>query len=153
MAATSNILIAGNGTELIRYEWDTLINEAFDLLFEHPDGVTLATLVDRLEVPEHIARKTINMLREHLADDHNTNIIAVPNGRERRYQLVAEAGLETSGWLGFNQKYVETRLQTVKQVYACLSRGAKTEEERDQARRILKAVNRLIEDVADMQKA
>jgi hypothetical protein len=152
MAAAANTVVAGNGTELIRYDWNLLITEAFDLLFEHPEGVTLVSLVDRLEVPEHIARKTINMLREHLADDHDTNIIAVPNGRERRYQLVAEHGLETAGWLGFNQKYVETRLRTVKQVYATLSRAAQTEKERDQAARILRAVTRLMEDVADMQK-
>lgn len=151
MSTTKNI-IAANGTELLRYDWDVLISMTADMLFEKPEGVTLVQLVERLDVPEHIARQSINRTREKLSEDGDTNIIAVPYGRERRYQIVMEAGAATEGWLGFNRRYVNSRLATVEQVYACLVRGAKTEEERDQAARILKAVVRLREDVEDMER-
>lgn len=143
--------IAGNGTELIRYNWDELLSQAFDALIERAEGVTLAQVVDRLEVPEHVARQTINKLREMLAEDGDTSIIAVPNGRERRYQLVNEAGTAVEGWAVFNQKYIESRISTIEQVYRVLVRSAKSERERDDARRILKTVQRLREDVQDMQ--
>lgn len=142
-----------NDGEPIRYDWDSLSSLAFDMLIENPEGVTLAAVVDRLEVPQHVARRAINVLREFLAEDGDTNIIAVPFGRERRYQLVTEAGAETEGWLDFNKKYVETRLATVEQVYACLVRGSKDEKEREQAARILKHVQRLREDVEFMNRA
>lgn len=153
MSTTKNI-IAANGTELLRYDWDVLASMTLDMLFEKPDGVTLVQLVERLDVPEHIARRAINNTRELLSKDTNSheNIIAVPYGRERRYQLVMEPGEETEGWLAFNRKYVNSRLATVEQVYACLVRGAKSEEERDAAQRILKAVIRLKEDVEDMER-
>lgn len=147
---SANTTLAATGNEIIRYDWDALTSLAFDLLMDRPEGVTLLQLVDRLEVPEHVARRTINVLREFLTEDGDTNIIAVPNGRERRYQLVSESGAETDSWLAFNSKYVESRLRTVEQVYSCLVRAAKTERERDQAARILKQVQRLKEDVEYM---
>lgn len=139
--------------EIIRYDWDSLSALTLDMLFENPDGVTLVQLVERLEVPQHVARRAINVVRDELAEDGDTNIIAVPYGRERRYRLVTEAGVETEGWLDFNKKYVETRLATVEQVYACLVRGSKDEKEREQAARILKHVQRLREDVEFMNRA
>lgn len=151
MGATDNIVIAANGTELIRYDWDALATTVLDMMCEKPEGVTLVQLVERLEVPEHIARRAVNKTREYLADDGDTNIIAVPYGRERRYQLVTESGAQTDSWVSFNKRYVHSRLRTVQQVYACLVRGAKSDRERDQAARILRTIERLIEDVEDME--
>lgn len=142
-----------NDSEPIRYDWNALSSLVFDMLIENPEGVTLVQLVDRLEVPQHVARQAVNKLREIMAEDGDTNIIAVPNGRERRYQIVSEAGAETEGWLDFNKRYVETRLATVEQVYACLVRGSKDEKTREQAARILKHVQRLREDVEFMNRA
>lgn len=145
------VTYAETGAEIIRYQWDYLISRAFDLLVDSPRGITLDELVEHLEVPEHVTRQTINKVRELLSEDGDCNIIAVPDGRERRYQLVNEAGEQVEAWAIFNRKYVESRLKTVEQVYSVLVRAAKNERERDDARRMLKTVQRLIEDTQEMQ--
>lgn len=137
------------------YNWDDLITNLFDLLADSPEGKSLADICDRLEVESHVASLTIARLRETLGDDGDANIICRAAGRQRLYFLVG-SGLdqslgmdEDSAWFEFHRRYVKTRLSTVRNVYMSLNRAAQDERQAEAFRRILKNLDRLIEDIAD----
>lgn len=140
-----------NGNEIIRYDWDDLAMQVLDMLMERPQGVSLLQIAEQLAVPHHVGRRAIVVLREHLAEDGDTNIIAVPFGRDRRYQLVQEAGVETDAWLRFHRIYLESRLTTLVQVYGCLARGSSEEKQREIARRVHKGLLRIQEDISELE--
>jgi predicted ArsR family transcriptional regulator len=135
------------------YDWEQLQDDTFDLLDERPQGATLIEIADRLGVPEHVARQTINKLREFFAEDgqSDVSVITKNNGRERLYALTdATANSETEEWMHVNQKYVRTRLNTVHNVFAALERKAQSENDQDKIRRLRKTLDRLIEDLDDL---
>lgn len=141
-------------TTPLRYDWSEIISDTFDLLADSPEGVSLEQLQDRLGVEPHVARLAIARTRETLSEDLGVNIVVKTAGRSRLYVLVGEGTdmkLDDDGaWLSFNQKYVETRLTTVRNVYSSLMRAVRDEAQADACRRLVKNLDRLIEDIADV---
>lgn len=135
-------------------DWDAMIGDTFDLLTDSPEGATLAEIAEILDVESVTARATVQRLREFLGDDSEVNVVVRNDGRSRRYCLagsaVEEATEDGGQWLSFNQKYVNTRLATVRNVYASIYRGTRNERDADKCRRILKNLDRLIEDIQDV---
>lgn len=132
------------------YDWPVLVNDTFDLLAAKPEGATLVEIADRLGVQDTTARIVINKMREEFGDAEDMNVVTRSDGRSRYYCLTdPSVEAEGTGWLDFNRKYVETRLATVRKVYQSLQRAAETEEESVKVRRILKSLDRLIEDVTE----
>lgn len=136
------------------YDWSELIAGAFDMLADAPEGLTIAEITDRLDVDLHVARQTVNRLREELADDSDVNVLIISRGKERVYRLVgADANAADDGmWLAFNQKYVTTRLRTVRNVYQSLRRSTEDEKYADDCRLILKTLDRVLEDIDEMNE-
>lgn len=136
------------------YDWNEIVSSAFDLLVDQPEGATLEQIQDRIGCEAHVARLAISRLRETLGDDSNANVLVKAEGRSRLYVLAGEGShslLEDDGaWLSFNQKYVETRLSTVRKVYASMARAVRDEAQADACRRLVKNLDRLIEDIAEV---
>lgn len=136
-----------------RHDWDDIIGETFDLLADSPEGVTLEQIQLRNSCEPHVARIAIARLRDALGDDGGANVMVRTNGRQRLYVLAGE-GADVLGddgaWLSFNQKYVETRLTTVRTVYKSLLRSIANEAQAEACRRLVKNLDRLIEDIAEV---
>lgn len=136
-----------------RYDWNQIISETFDLLVDSPAGVTLEQIQERNGgLDPHVARLAVQRLRDILGDDSAANIVVKTAGRQRLYVLVGEGVSpgDDGAWLSFNQKYVETRLTTVRTVYKSMLRAIRDEAQAEVCRRLVKNLDRLIEDIAEV---
>lgn len=138
----------------MKYDWEALSTDLFDLLVAKPDGVTINEIAKKFDVPVHIARGLTRHLRKILGNDDTVNVICTPQShREQwRYQLVGNYD-EGSAWVSNRIGDVETRIETMNSVVSALARAL--DKRTVQGRRamvIARGLGRVIEDLTDLRE-
>lgn len=133
------------------YFYDQLAEGLYDILVDTEDrGLTIEEIAAALDIPVHVARKTIRHMRKVFAEDHDINLIYRNDGRNRRYVLTRDMNVASPRFesrLRMFASNFETELMLLSSLAAAYDR---TTEEGQDVHSLVKMMGRLQEDVEEM---
>lgn len=134
-----------------QYDYEGLSAGLFDALVDAGlDGLSMDEIAEQLDVPDHVARRTVAYMRKAFAGDHDVNVIPRNVGRERRYVLtrdMAIAAPRLDARLRMFASNFETEIDLLSSFAVGLDRST---EDGQEVHRLLKMMGRLREDVSDV---